>query len=93
MHWIQILSSRYCSEDNIYCSLAAFTFYATTGSTLFLQAVLAITRYNFVCSRYRVDVPRCLLLCLTGILTPFVICTLPFTGVWGQYGYEEGTGE
>ena len=44
---------RYCSADNIYCSLGAFTFYATTGSTLFLQAVLAITRYNFVCSKYR----------------------------------------
>ena len=45
--------ARYCSADNVYCSLGAFTFYATTGSTLFLQAVLAITRYNFVCSLYR----------------------------------------
>ena len=44
---------RYCSADNIYCSIGAFAFYATTGSTLYLQAVLAITRYNFVCSKYR----------------------------------------
>ena len=159
--------TRYCSADNIYCSLGAFAFYATTGSTLYLQAVLAITRYNFVCSKYRwpdrpslssfcfppqksgfspkkwvqdfheffwinnlspdrevhqrsglspdfcrgelhlkpdlrivlkyfsprVDVRRCLLLCLAGFLTPFIICSVPFTGLWGQYGYEEGTGK
>ena len=41
----------------------------------------------------RVEVGKCLVLCIAGTLTPFIICSVPFTGLWGQYGYEEGTGD
>ena len=83
----------HCMEDNFLCALVPFTFYATTGSLLYLQAILAITRYSLVCTRWRISVTSIIIISSLGTVIPFLIFTLPLTEVWGKLGYIEETGK
>ena len=87
-----LLRHCHCQEDDFLCALVPYTFYATTGSLLYLQAILAITRYTLVCSRVRISVNTIIIISSLGSIIPFLLFTLPLTEVWGGLGYVEETG-
>jgi hypothetical protein len=45
-------SFRFCSSTHVLCKMFAYSLYVTMGCILFLQGLLAISRWATVCTRY-----------------------------------------
>ena len=73
--------------------MMGFCFYATTGSVLYLQAFLAATRYMLVCSTRRLAPASTMVISALVTLLPCLIFCFPLFQVWGEFGYEPGTGK
>ena len=59
---------------------------------MYLQAILALTRYALVCSSYKMTGKTAIAISAAGSFLPFIIFFLPLTGIWGELGYEKGSG-
>ena len=86
-------SFRYCSSTNILCKMFAYSLYMTMGCVLFLQGVLAISRWAAVCKQYWFSVRKSMCASVMGCLVPSFIMILPSLEVWGNLGFDEGTGD
>ena len=75
------------------CKMFAYSLYVTMGCILFLQGVLAISRWAAVCTRYWFTVQKSVVLSGMGCLIPALILVLPAWGLWGNLDFDEGTGE
>jgi hypothetical protein len=71
----------------------AYSLYVTMGCILFLQGVLAISRWAAVCTHYWFTVQKSVVASTMGCLVPAFIPGLPALGLWGNLGFDEGTGE
>ena len=70
----------------------AYSLYMSMGMMVYLQAILAITRWAAVCRHYCFSVRKIIFSSVMGCLVPSAIMFLPAVGVWGDLGYDEGTG-
>ena len=86
-------SFRYCSSTNILCKMFAYSLYMTMGCVLFLQGVLAISRWAAVCKQYWFSVRKSMCASVMGCLVPAFLMFLPALEVWGDLGFDEGTGD
>eukprot|EP00092_Neocalanus_flemingeri_P002327 GFUD01002487.1.p1 GENE.GFUD01002487.1~~GFUD01002487.1.p1 ORF type:complete len:481 (-),score=100.37 GFUD01002487.1:359-1651(-) len=74
------------------CKLFAFCFYFHYGCVLFIQGVLALSRWIAVCTQHRLTVKKSILACGLACLIPFLILLLPASGLWGNLGRVPATG-
>ena len=44
---------RFFHGEPIWCKIFAFSFYVHMGCILFVQSILAVSRYLTVCAKYR----------------------------------------